>query len=208
MATKGKIKDCNANKLIKAKPANYSPCLLTNIVRKVTIAKPKHDTSTSASSEGHSPAAKISRNSRKMFRKRELRRAFAAIDKGFEETGARLDAELKTILSYNDSVFEAILSILDKEEDEAGTAESAILDSAATPLYCSTRSNLKKTGRKSDRIFQVPTGQVAEAGEERMAPRFAGAGKSSTQSTRNGTKSVDEHAKVGRRLIHVNYNKT
>ena len=60
--------------------------------------------------------------------------------------------------------------MLDKSEDGAETAESAILDSAATSSCCPTRSNLKKTGRKSDRIFQVPTGQVAEAGEEREWP--------------------------------------
>ena len=63
--TKGKIKNSSANKLIKAKSANYFPYALANIVRKVTVTKPKHNTSTSGSSRGHSSAAKISRNSQK-----------------------------------------------------------------------------------------------------------------------------------------------
>ena len=93
-----------------------------------------------------------------------------SIDKAFAETGAQMDAELKALLSDNDSVFETISNMLDKAEDGAETAESAILDSAATSLCCPARSNLKKTGRKSDRIFQVPIGQVAEVGEEREWP--------------------------------------
>ena len=65
MATKRKIKNSNTNKLIEAKSANYFPYVRTNTVRKGTAAKPKHNTSTAASSKKHSPAAKISRNSRK-----------------------------------------------------------------------------------------------------------------------------------------------
>ena len=60
--------------------------------------------------------------------------------------------------------------MLDKAEDGTNTAESAILDLAATSSCCPTRSNFKKTGRKSDRVFQLPTGQVAETGEEREWP--------------------------------------
>ena len=61
--------------------------------------------------------------------------------------------------------------MLDKaEEDGTNTAESTILDSAATSSCCPTRSNLKKTGHISDQVFQVPTGQVAETGEEREWP--------------------------------------
>ena len=89
------------------------------------------------------------------------------MDKAIKETGARLDAELEAILRENDSVFETISNILDKSEDENHEAESAILDSAASSSCCPTRSNLKKTGQKSDRIFSVPTGQMAGAGEER-----------------------------------------
>ena len=138
------------------------------VVRKVTITKPKHNTRTSETSKGHNHAAKISRNSRKKFRKRELRRVFASINKAFLETGARLDAELIAILSDNDSVFETVSNIPDKAEDGTNTAESVILCSAATPLCCSTRSKLKKTGGSltGSSKYQADTWQRQERKED------------------------------------------
>ena len=170
VVTKGKIKNSNASKLIKASKANYFPYTLTNVVETKTIAKPEQSTSSAAQSSGQNPSAKMRRNNRKKFRKRELKRAFASINKAFAETAARLDAELRNILSNNDSMFETISNMLDTAEEDAEAAETAILDSAATSSCCPTRSSLKKTGRQSDRLFQVPTGQVAEAGEEREWP--------------------------------------
>ena len=67
-------------------------------------------------------------------------------------------------------MFETISNMLDKAEENAGAVETAILGSTAMPSCCPTRSSLKKTGYKSDWVFQVPTGQVVEAGEEREWP--------------------------------------
>ena len=50
------------------------------------------------------------------------------------------------------------------------TRESAIADSAATSSCCPSRAKLASTGRVSTKSFEVPTGQVAKAGEERMLP--------------------------------------
>lgn len=148
--TKGTCKNSNDNQLIKAKLANYFPYARTNIVRTVTIVQPRHNASTSGSSQGHSPEAKVSKNNRSKLRKQEQRCAFASIDKTFAEAGAWLDAELKAILSDNDRIFEIISNILDTAKESKKPAESTILDSAATSSCCPTRANLKKTGGKSN----------------------------------------------------------
>ena len=48
--------------------------------------------------------------------------------------------------------------------------ESAIVDSTATSSCCPSRAKLVRTGKQSNKIFEVPTGQVAVAGEERELP--------------------------------------
>ena len=50
------------------------------------------------------------------------------------------------------------------------TGESAIIDSAATSSCCPSRAKLARTGRPSNKRFEVPTGQVAAAEEERRLP--------------------------------------
>ena len=62
VVTKGKIKNSNASKLIKANKANYFPYVLTNLVETKTFAKPKQSTSSAKHSIWHTSSAKTRKN--------------------------------------------------------------------------------------------------------------------------------------------------
>ena len=65
-------------------------------------------------------------------------------------------------------VLDTLINLSSHKIASTPTKESAIVDSAATSSCCPSRVKLAKTGRLSNKRFEVPTGQVAKAGEERV----------------------------------------
>ena len=50
-----------------------------------------------------------------------------------------------------------------------GTMESVVIDSGATPSYGTETAHFILAGRRSDKVFQVPTGQIAAAMEVKLS---------------------------------------
>ena len=91
---------------------------------------------------------------------------------------ARRDAAAQMVGTSNNNVENESANIVhDKLTDLSShkivckpTKESAITDFAATLSCCPSRAKLAKTGKVSTKSFEVPTGQVAKAGEGRILP--------------------------------------
>ena len=121
------------------------------------------------------PLTKVERNSRKKYLKRKAKKLTS------EEAATLLARGEATAQkggnSSNQVGNESANAVLDTLIDLSAhkiickpTRESAIADSAATSSCCPSRAKLASTGRVFTKSVEVPTGQVAKAGEERMLP--------------------------------------
>ena len=121
------------------------------------------------------PRTKVERNNAKKYLKRKAKRltneeaaTFLARREATEQTDGDSNNQVEN--ESTNAVLDTLIDLSDHKINCKPTKESAIADSAATSSCCPSRAKLVGTGRVSTKSFEVPTGQVAEAGEERMLP--------------------------------------